>query len=53
MADYKHKRRPAPSRLLASFEAITLRQKPEDWQKVRGEMEEVMAEEVNKEDDKE
>jgi hypothetical protein len=46
MTNYKQKKNPAPSRLFAGFGAVTPRQKPEYWQKVREEMEEVMAEEV-------
>jgi hypothetical protein len=46
MTDYKQNKKPVPSRLLAGFGAVTPRQKPEDWRKVRAEMEEAMAEEV-------
>jgi hypothetical protein len=53
MTDYKHKVKSAPSRLLKGFGAVTPRHTPEDWRKVRSDMEEAMAEEVNKEDDKE
>jgi hypothetical protein len=53
MTGYTHQRKPAPSPLLKGFGAVALRQKPEDWRKVRSDMEEAMAEEVNKEDDKE
>jgi hypothetical protein len=52
MAGYKHDQKQAPSRLLAGFGAVTPTQKPEDWRKIRSDMEEAMAEEVNKEDDK-
>jgi hypothetical protein len=51
MADDKHKGKSAPSRLMKGFGAVTPRQKPEDWRKVREEMEAAMAKEVN--DDKE
>jgi hypothetical protein len=51
MKDYKQKMQPAPSRLLAGFGAVTPSQKPEDWKKVREDMETAMAEEVDKEDD--
>jgi antitoxin PrlF len=44
------KLKPATSQLLAGFGAVTPRQKPEDWRKVREEMEEAMAEEVAAED---
>jgi hypothetical protein len=50
MTDYKQKKKPVPSRLLAGFGAVQARQKPEDWRKVRREMEEAMAEEVAGED---
>jgi hypothetical protein len=46
MTDYKQKKKPVPSRLLASFGAVTPKHKPEDWRKVRAEMEEAMAEEA-------
>jgi hypothetical protein len=52
MTYYKHKGKSAHSWLLAGFGAVTPRQKPEDWRKVRGEMEGAMAEEGSKEDDK-
>jgi hypothetical protein len=49
MADNKHDLKPAPSRLLTGFGhvrrgfgAVTPRQKPEDWRKVREEMEEAI-----------
>jgi hypothetical protein len=51
MTDNKYKGKSAPSRLLAGFGAVTPRQKPEDWRKVREEMEQAMAMEVSKEDD--
>src|ERR687895_2133279 len=40
------KLKPAPSRLLAGFGAATPTQKPEDWRKIREDMEAAMAEEV-------
>jgi hypothetical protein len=46
MAYYRHKLKPTPSRLLAGFGAVTPRQKPENWHKVRSDMEEAMAAEV-------
>jgi hypothetical protein len=51
MADYKHKVKSTPSRLLAGFGAVTPRQRPEDWRKIREDMEAAMAEEVSKEDE--
>jgi hypothetical protein len=51
MVDNKQKRKQAPSRLLAGFGAVPARQKPEEWRKIRSDMEEAMAEEVSKEDD--
>jgi hypothetical protein len=50
MKDYKKMRNPAPSRLLAGFGAVTPRHKPEDWRKIREDMEEAIAEEVAEED---
>jgi antitoxin PrlF len=44
------KLKPATSQLLAGFGAVTAKEKPEDWRKVREEMEEAMAEEVAAED---
>jgi antitoxin PrlF len=44
------KLKPAHSQLLAGFGAVTPRQKPEDWRKVRKEAEQAMAEEVAAED---
>jgi AbrB family looped-hinge helix DNA binding protein len=44
------KLKPATSQLLAGYGAVTPRQKPEDWHKVRAEMEEAVAEEVAAED---
>lgn len=41
---------PATSQLLAGFGAVKPRQKPEDWRKVREDMEVAMAEEVAAED---
>jgi antitoxin PrlF len=38
--------KPAPSRILAGFGAVPARQQPEDWQQIREEMEQAMAEEV-------
>jgi hypothetical protein len=46
MTDIKQKGKPERSRLLAGFGAVTPKHKPEEWQKVRAEMEEAMAEEV-------
>jgi hypothetical protein len=50
MADYKQKKKPVPSRLLAGFGAVPPSQKLEDWRKVQEEMEEAMADEVATED---
>jgi hypothetical protein len=50
MTDYRQNPKPAPSGLLVGFGAVTPRQKPEDWHKVRSDMEEAMAEEVAAED---
>jgi len=44
------KLKPATSQLLAGFGAVTPRQKPEDWRKVRAEVEEAIANEVAAED---
>jgi antitoxin PrlF len=44
------KLKPATSQLLAGFGAVTPKEKPENWRKVRAEMEEAMAEEVAAED---
>jgi antitoxin PrlF len=44
------KLKPAPSRLLAGFGAATPTQKPEDWKKIREDMEAATAEEVVAED---
>jgi hypothetical protein len=44
------KLKPAPSRLLAGFGAAKPTQKPEDWKKIREDMEAAMAEEVVAED---
>jgi antitoxin PrlF len=44
------KLKPAPSRLLAGFGAATPTQKPEDWRKIREDMEAAIAEEVVAED---
>jgi AbrB family looped-hinge helix DNA binding protein len=44
------KLKPATSRLLEGFGAVTPKEKPEDWHKVRREMEEAMAAEVVAED---
>jgi len=46
MADYSKKRNPSPSRLLAGFGAVRPRHKPEEYQVVRSDMEQAMAEEV-------
>ncbi len=51
MTDYKQKKKAVSSRLLAGFGAATPTQKPEDWRKVRAEMEAAIAEEVDKEDE--
>jgi hypothetical protein len=51
MTDYKHNLKQSPSRLLAGFGAATPTQKPEDWKKIREDIEAAMAEEVKKEDD--
>jgi hypothetical protein len=50
MTDYKHKRKSAASRLLAGYGAVKPVHKPEDWRKVREEMEAAVAEEVVAED---
>jgi hypothetical protein len=50
MADYTQNKKPAPSRLLAGFGAVTPRHKPEDYRLVRAEMEEAMASEVSDEE---
>jgi antitoxin PrlF len=44
------KLKPATSQLLAGFGAVTPKEKPENWRKVREEMEEAIAEEVAAED---
>jgi antitoxin PrlF len=44
------KLKPAPSRLLAGYGAATPTQKPENWKKIREDMEAAMAEEVVAED---
>jgi antitoxin PrlF len=44
------KLKPAPSQLLAGFGAAKPTQKPEDWRKIREDMEAAMAEEVVAED---
>jgi antitoxin PrlF len=44
------KLKPAPSQLLAGFGAATPRQKPENYRKIREDMEAAMAEEVVTED---
>jgi AbrB family looped-hinge helix DNA binding protein len=44
------KLKPATSQLLAGFGAVTPKEKPEDWRKVRAEMEEAIADEVAAED---
>ena len=46
MTDKKYQGKPERSRLLAGFGAVTPKHKPEEWQKVRVEIEEAMAEEV-------
>jgi hypothetical protein len=50
MTDSTHHKKPAPSQLLAGFGAVTPKHKPEDWRKVREDMEVAMAEEVAAED---
>jgi hypothetical protein len=50
MTNHKHKLKLAPSRILAGFGAVTPKQRPEDWRKVREDMEAAMAEEVVAED---
>jgi hypothetical protein len=52
MMDYTHQRKPASSPLLKGFGAVTAKEKPEDWRKVRADMEAAIAEEVSTEDDK-
>jgi hypothetical protein len=52
MTDYKQKRKPAPAQLLAGFGAVIPKQKPEDWRKMREDMEATVAEEGSKEDGK-
>ncbi len=37
---------PAPSRLLQGYGAVTPRKRPENWKKVRAEVEQAIAEEV-------
>ena len=44
------KLKPAPSKLLKGYGAVAPRHKPEDWQKVRIEVEQAIAEEVQGED---
>jgi antitoxin PrlF len=44
------KLKPATSRLMEGFGAVTPREKPEDWRKVRKDMEAAMAEEAAAED---
>jgi antitoxin PrlF len=44
------KLKPATSQLLAGFGAVSPREKPENWRKVRAAVEEAMAEEVAAED---
>jgi antitoxin PrlF len=44
------KLKPATSRLLEGFGAVTPRQKPENWRKVREDMEVALADEVAAED---
>jgi hypothetical protein len=57
MTDYSRRRKPPPSRLLAGFGhikrgfgAVTLKQKPEDWRKIRVDMEAAVAAEAAGED---
>jgi hypothetical protein len=50
MTNHKHKLKPVPSRILAGFGAVTPKQRPEDWRKIREDMEAAMAEEVVAED---
>lgn len=42
--------RPVKSKLLEGYGAVSPRRRPENWRKVRAEVEEVVAEEVGKED---
>jgi hypothetical protein len=51
MTDYKKMRKSTSSRLLGGYGAVIPKEEPEDWRKVREEMEEAMAEEVKKEDE--
>lgn len=44
------KLKPATSRLLPGFGAVTPKEKPENWRKVRAEVEEAIADEVAAED---
>lgn len=44
------KLKPATSRLMEGFGAVAPRQKPEDWHKVRREVEETLADDVAAED---
>jgi antitoxin PrlF len=44
------KLKPATSQLMEGFGAVSPRQKPEDWRKVRMEVEEAMADDVAGED---
>lgn len=44
------KLKPASSTLLAGYGAVAPRKKPENWQQVRSEMEQAIAEEVEAED---
>jgi hypothetical protein len=46
MADYRQKKKPVPSRLLAGFGAVPARQKPENYRLVRADMEQAIGEEV-------
>lgn len=42
--------KPAPSKLLEGYGAVSPRKKPEDWKKVRVEVEQAIAQEVATED---
>jgi hypothetical protein len=50
MTDSTEHKKPAPSQLLAGFGAVTPKHKPDDWRKVRADVEEAVAEEVAAED---
>jgi hypothetical protein len=50
IADYQQEVKQAPSRVLAGFGAVIPKQKPENWRKMREDMEATVAEEVVAED---